>query len=264
MPLLGDYISLTLARETLIFIGDQQARLLELCNRTENGIGKGVDLTINVTESDENGNETIQASFEPAGAPFLPEAMNPNALTRRDTFGPDLPPPYRRSCAFNCYCNCHYHELNSSNILIKANKTVLGTLSTSGRRCSVSSCCRTVAVSPRKLVYPRARFRNAVTSLVMFRGFKIKYYLNTYRDVGETSESMRYTKRGDLVRLKACIESGSATPFDTGPDGWSLLHVSQYENSFKREDTDNFFRLQLIMASWKLYCTCWTSTQILR
>jgi hypothetical protein len=26
MPLLGDYISLTLARETLIFIGDQQAR----------------------------------------------------------------------------------------------------------------------------------------------------------------------------------------------------------------------------------------------
>ena len=249
MSLLGDYISLTLTRETLLFIGDQQARLLELCNSTEYGIGKGVDLTMDITEGDKNGNETIQASFEPAGTPFLPDAMNPNALIRRDTFGPDLPPPYRSSCSFSCYCNCHSRGPNSSNMLIKANKIVLGIFSTSGRRCSVSSCCRTVTVSPRKLVYPRGRFQNAVTSLVMFCGFRIKHYLNTYRDVGETSDSIRYTKRGDLVRLKVCIESGSATPFDTGPDGWSLLHVSQYEDSFKLEDIDNCCRLQLTMVS---------------
>lgn len=227
------FIALKLARESFLSFADGQARLLELYSKAGTDIGGGVDLTMRITESDESGNEIIQASFEPAEASPLPDAMNPNALVPRKTFGPDLPPPYRRSCSFNCYCNCHSHDLSSTNILIKANKTILGIFSPSPRRCSVSNCCRTVAVSPRKLVYPRARLQNVVTSLVMLRGFKIKHYLNTYRDVAETSESMRYTKRGDLVRLKACIESGSATPFDTGPDGWSLLHVSIRTN-FRR------------------------------
>ena len=37
---------------------------------------------------------------------------------------------------------------------------------------------------------------------------------------------MRYTKQGDLDNLRAAIQSGKATLWDTAPDGWSLLHVS--------------------------------------
>jgi hypothetical protein len=33
-------------------------------------------------------------------------------------------------------------------------------------------------------------------------------------------------KHGNLDKLKSVIESGEATPWDTAPDGWSLLHVS--------------------------------------
>jgi hypothetical protein len=37
--------------------------------------------------------------------------------------------------------------------------------------------------------------------------------------VPETSVSMRYARHGDLHNLKACIEDGSATPYDTAIDG---------------------------------------------
>lgn len=44
--------------------------------------------------------------------------------------------------------------------------------------------------------------------------------------VPEGSNAMRYVKHGNLEKLKLAIESGEATPWDTAPDGWSLLHVS--------------------------------------
>ena len=62
----------------------------------------------------------------------------------------------------------------------------------------------------------------------MNRGWTVKHHLNTYRMVPETSVSMRYARHGDLYNLKACIEDGSATPYDTAVDGWSLLHVSYF------------------------------------
>lgn len=46
--------------------------------------------------------------------------------------------------------------------------------------------------------------------------------------VPEGSDVMRYTKQGDLDNLKAAIQSGKATLWDTAPDGWSLLHVSSF------------------------------------
>jgi hypothetical protein len=78
----------------------------------------------------------------------------------------------------------------------------------------------------KKLVLPSSSFSKALSMLVSARSWTVKHYLNTYRLVPETSDSMRYAKHGDLINLKACIESGEATIFDTGPDGWSLLHVS--------------------------------------
>ncbi|GES65135.1 ankyrin repeat protein [Aspergillus terreus] len=42
------------------------------------------------------------------------------------------------------------------------------------------------------------------------------------------SNAMRYVKHGNLPKLKAAIQSGEATPWDTASDGWSLLHTAAY------------------------------------
>lgn len=60
------------------------------------------------------------------------------------------------------------------------------------------------------------------------RSIKVRYDLNTYRMVSEGSNAMRYVKHGNLEKLKACIETGEATLWDTAPDGWSLLHTAAY------------------------------------
>ncbi|KAI9777815.1 MAG: hypothetical protein M1816_004404 [Peltula sp. TS41687] len=60
------------------------------------------------------------------------------------------------------------------------------------------------------------------------KSIKIRYDLNTYRMVSEGSDAMRHVKHGNLEKLKACIESGKATIWDTAPDGWSLLHTAAY------------------------------------
>jgi hypothetical protein len=57
------------------------------------------------------------------------------------------------------------------------------------------------------------------------QGVRIRYNLNTYRMVPEGSDAMRYVKHGSLDKLKMSISSREATPWDTAPDGWSLLHV---------------------------------------
>jgi hypothetical protein len=43
--------------------------------------------------------------------------------------------------------------------------------------------------------------------------------------VPEGSDALRYVKHGKLDKLKMSISSREATPWDTAPDGWSLLHV---------------------------------------
>lgn len=46
--------------------------------------------------------------------------------------------------------------------------------------------------------------------------------------VPESADVMRYCKQGDLENLKAIIQSGKATIYDTAPDGWGLLHNAAY------------------------------------
>lgn len=73
-------------------------------------------------------------------------------------------------------------------------------------------------------------FRRIMSQVMTSNSIKVRYHLNTYRMVSEGSNAMRYVKHGNLEKLKMCIESGEATLWDTAPDGWSLLHVSDLIN----------------------------------
>lgn len=71
-------------------------------------------------------------------------------------------------------------------------------------------------------------FREALPHVVAAYHVKVRYHISTFHMVPEGSDVMRYTKQGDLDNLKAAIQSGKATLWDTAPDGWSLLHVSSF------------------------------------
>lgn len=72
---------------------------------------------------------------------------------------------------------------------------------------------------------PSLSFRKALSHVLSSKSIKIRYELSNFRMVSEGSEAMRHVKHGNLEKLKACIDTGAATLWDTAPDGWSLLHV---------------------------------------
>ena len=91
---------------------------------------------------------------------------------------------------------------------------------------------------------------------------KVRYNLHTYRMVSEGSDAMRYVKHGNLDGLKASIESGQATIWDTAPDGWSLLHVRLsylpcylQTEALKHQGTDR--RIQSTTAHCEISVTAW-------
>ena len=101
-------------------------------------------------------------------------------------------------------------------------------------RCTESTCRSASTAEDEHSAYTKS-FRKALSEVMSSKSIKIRYNLNTYRMVPEGSDAMRYIKHGNLEKLKAVIDSGEATLWDTAPDGWSLLHVSclvQRYNSF--------------------------------
>ncbi|GIC84283.1 uncharacterized protein Aud_000097 [Aspergillus udagawae] len=133
----------------------------------------------------------------------------------------------RRACRFDCYCRCHKQSIEVSNVpFSKFNSSMFKQSKTSRIECSEPDCAGTTSSQTR--VLPSAFFRRVVSRLASMQGVGIRYNLNTYRMVPEGSDAMRYVKHGNLDKLKMSISSREATPWDTAPDGWSLLHTAVY------------------------------------
>ncbi|KAF7136756.1 hypothetical protein CNMCM5793_006225 [Aspergillus hiratsukae] len=133
----------------------------------------------------------------------------------------------RRACRFDCYCRCHKHSIEVSNDLFsKFNSPIFKQSKGSRVECSEPDCAG--ATSSQTRVLPSAFFQRAFSRLASMQGARVRYNLNTYRMVPEGSNAMRYVKHGNLDRLKMAISSREATPWDTAPDGWSLLHTAVY------------------------------------
>lgn len=132
------------------------------------------------------------------------------------------PSPIRRACRYNCFCRCHIQSIHSADtrlVKIHAHKHL----------CTDSNCIE-ATLSKEKSMNASTFFCRIMSHVMMSNSIKVRYHLNTYRMVSEGSNAMRYVKHGNLEKLKMCIESGEATLWDTAPDGWSLLHVSDLIN----------------------------------
>ena len=123
----------------------------------------------------------------------------------------------RKSCHYDCYCQCHMLDsMKSRRGLVKHKTAKL--------QCSDPTCRNNLRVKEKHSKQSMS-FREALMLTMSSKSIKIAVNTNTYRMVPEGSEAMRHVKHGNLEKLRACIESGEATKWDTAPDGWSLLHV---------------------------------------
>lgn len=133
-------------------------------------------------------------------------------------YGPFSAPIVRRACRYDCYCSCHSKNNTTSS-------RTLAKLSELKHQCTEPTCQGAILVRCRT-EESSLSFRKALSHVLSSKSIKIRYDLNTFRMVSEGSDAMRYVKHGNLEKLKACIDTGEATLWDTAPDGWSLLHVS--------------------------------------
>ena len=123
----------------------------------------------------------------------------------------------RQSCRYDCYCQCHMLDSTKSRRGLVKHKSAKP-------QCS-DPTCRGNLKAKENYSKQSISFREALMQTMSSKNIKIAFDMNTYRMVPEGSEAMRHVKHGKLDKLRACIERGEATKWDTAPDGWSLLHV---------------------------------------
>ncbi len=124
----------------------------------------------------------------------------------------------RKACRYDCYCKCHEQSAVPS-------KGFLG-LGGSKIYCT-DTTCQAATSFEEPAIATTSFIRKALSQVMSSKTVKVRYDLNTFRMVSEGSDAMRYVKHGNLDKLKVCMKTGEATLWDTAPDGWSLLHVSQ-------------------------------------
>ena len=130
----------------------------------------------------------------------------------------------RQACRFDCYCSCHPRTDIERDHTIASSKTFFQSKFT-GLPCDEPSC-QTRNNGDSAVSSVSNFFRKALSHMAASHSMNMGYHITTFHIVPESSDVMRYTKQGDLDNLKAAIQSGTATLWDTAPDGWSLLHVS--------------------------------------
>ncbi|KAG5293933.1 ankyrin repeat protein [Histoplasma capsulatum G186AR] len=133
----------------------------------------------------------------------------------------------RRACRHDCYCKCHDEPTTgeSKTPSSRFNARVFRENNKPKVECSDPGCAATIS---QEKPIPVSLFKKAISNMMSTSSIQVRYRLNTYRMVPEGSNAMRYVKHGNLEKLKLAIESGEATPWDTAPDGWSLLHTAAY------------------------------------
>jgi hypothetical protein len=216
-------------RETFLRALNREPQVLQLCSQAQEQLEGRGDLIMGIPVEDSDIH--LVASIEPSSNMYETQEIEDIAMQKTIKHGPEVlkgPGLRRKSCSFDCYCDCHSDEGRvSANLVVKLKSATINVASRNKRPCSNEDCLRskTSLTDKKKLILPSSNFKKAMTGMLLVRGTTRKYHLRTYRIVPQNWDTARYANRGDLKNLRACIESGEGTPYDTQADGWSLLHV---------------------------------------
>jgi ankyrin repeat protein len=126
----------------------------------------------------------------------------------------------RRACHYKCYCKCHDGSATGP-------RRSLGKFKNTRLSCTDPTCLSHATIEEKYKSHSKSFF-GALSRAMSSHNIKVRYNINTYRMVPESCDAFRFVKHGNLDKLKACIQSGDATIWDTAPDGWSLLHTAAY------------------------------------
>jgi hypothetical protein len=130
----------------------------------------------------------------------------------------------RGTCDDSCACPCHANDIFE---LPGRQATITQPVRV---RKQIVDCtepkCRKLALKKRQITIRESSvLKKEFILSVVLRGPRISCQIKSRPIVPETSDAIKFSQVGDLNSLRKLILDGRASIFDTGPDGWSLLHV---------------------------------------
>jgi len=136
----------------------------------------------------------------------------------------------RGRCVANCGCKCH--SINSYTCPSGLRRVIqrlfprLNGEPTLINQCSRSGCRSNSARRGRiTIVIHSVVLKRAVLFSAIVRGFKPKFHVRACRVIDGSSDATRYAQSGDIEGMKVLFQTGIASVYDVGSDGWSYLHV---------------------------------------
>ena len=165
---------------------------------------------------------------EGVGPSTFPE---PRRLSRTPSLS--LSSAYMRPgvCSMYCRCRCHRAVAQSlsprtENLLIKIFAQLQGRPQLV-KSCNVFNCRMSLSNRARVVVLHARLFKRILKVAALSENFRLKLSLKAHPVVKDSSDIIKFSEAGDFHRLGRLIKTGRASPSTAGPDGWTLLHVSQ-------------------------------------
>jgi hypothetical protein len=137
-------------------------------------------------------------------------------------------------CDSNCRCVCHTtQKLLPDNLGMKRQNSSSCLIAQFVRACTLKACKKKRRRSKGSFAVPSQVLNKAIGVRLLLKGFNHLFFLKAYNAVSENSDQIRYATSGNLQGLVVLVRTKKATINDTGPDGWTLLHVRNSSSSLQ-------------------------------
>ena len=169
-------------------------------------------------------------------------------------------------CSKFCRCRCHsvsatQFPIRTRNLLNRLFLRISGSPKLI-HSCNIPDCRKNLSGSPCVVVVHARFLRRLVTLSASSQGAKIQVNVKVHPVLPFSADIIRFSEAGDYPRFKNLIQSGRASPFTAGSDGWTLLHVSLVPLSRCGLTKDSRMRLSTVISRW--LSSCYLSMLILR
>jgi hypothetical protein len=137
-------------------------------------------------------------------------------------------------CDKNCRCVCHTSQKLLPDDLLVPKASHPSLVARFMRACTMKECRKKKRRSKDTLIISSEVLKRTMGIKLIAKGFNRLFFLKTYPTVPENSAQIRYAASGNLEGLMLLVQMGRATANDSGPDGWSLLHVRTNRFSYRK------------------------------